>query len=62
MAIRTITQNTEASSLETSRAPRAYVIGMPLASMGLWMALLAPALVVLAISGNNGHEYRRRLA
>ncbi|WP_308113898.1 MFS transporter [Arthrobacter sp. ISL-30] len=49
MAIRTITQNTEASSLEPSKAPRAYVIGMPLASMGLWMALLAPALVVLAI-------------
>ncbi|MFF2319042.1 hypothetical protein ACFVTE_22570 [Arthrobacter sp. NPDC058097] len=31
------------------KAPRAYVIGMPIASAGLWMALLAPALVVLAI-------------
>lgn len=31
------------------RASRAYVIGMPIASAGLWMALLAPALVVLAI-------------
>ncbi|WP_407708933.1 MFS transporter [Arthrobacter nitrophenolicus] len=29
--------------------PRAYVIGMPIASAGLWMAVLAPALVVLAI-------------
>ena len=31
------------------KAPRAYVIGMPIASAGLWMAVLAPALVVLAI-------------
>ncbi|WP_246084613.1 MFS transporter [Pseudarthrobacter phenanthrenivorans] len=31
------------------RTPRAYVIGMPIASAGLWMAVLAPALVVLAI-------------
>ncbi|MDQ0674193.1 MFS family permease [Pseudarthrobacter siccitolerans] len=29
--------------------PRAYVVGMPIASAGLWMAVLAPALVVLAI-------------
>jgi MFS family permease len=32
-----------------AKAPRAYVIGMPIASAGLWMAVLAPALVVLAI-------------
>lgn len=32
-----------------ARTPRAYVIGMPIASAGLWMAVLAPALVVLAI-------------
>lgn len=32
-----------------TRTPRAYVIGMPIASAGLWMAVLAPALVVLAI-------------
>lgn len=32
-----------------AKAPLAYVIGMPIASAGLWMALLAPALVVLAI-------------
>jgi hypothetical protein len=31
------------------KTPRAYVIGMPIASAGLWMAVLAPALVVLAI-------------
>ncbi|WP_081709943.1 MFS transporter [Arthrobacter sp. 35W] len=31
------------------RAPRSYVIGMPIASAGLWMAVLAPAIVVLAI-------------
>ncbi|WP_054012784.1 MFS transporter [Arthrobacter sp. ERGS1:01] len=33
----------------TRRASRAYVIGMPIASAGLWMALLAPAIVVLAV-------------
>ncbi|GAB5080818.1 MFS transporter [Arthrobacter sp. AD-310] len=32
-----------------AKTPRAYVIGMPIASAGLWMAVLAPALVVLAI-------------
>lgn len=32
-----------------TKTPRAYVIGMPIASAGLWMAVLAPALVVLAI-------------
>ena len=32
-----------------AKTSRAYVIGMPIASAGLWMALLAPALVVLAI-------------
>ncbi|MGO4586726.1 hypothetical protein AB4Z38_23025 [Arthrobacter sp. 2RAF6] len=32
-----------------ARAPRAYVIGMLIASAGLWLAVLAPALVVLAI-------------
>lgn len=32
-----------------AKTPRAYVIWMPIASAGLWMALLAPALVVLAI-------------
>lgn len=62
MAVKTITQDSAASpasgtphsssstgSTATSKAPRAYVIGMPIASAGLWMAVLAPALVVLAI-------------
>lgn len=31
------------------RASRAFMIGLPIASAGLWMAVLAPALVVLAI-------------
>ena len=39
----------EASFKAQAKAPRAYVIGMPIASAGLWMAVLAPALVVLAI-------------
>jgi MFS family permease len=37
------------ASSSPAKAPRAYVIGMPIASAGLWMAVLAPALVVLAI-------------
>lgn len=37
------------SSPAPAKAARAYVIGMPIASAGLWMAVLAPALVVLAI-------------
>ncbi|WP_455836257.1 MFS transporter [Pseudarthrobacter siccitolerans] len=37
------------ASPSPAKAPRAYVIGMPIASAGLWMAVLAPALVVLAI-------------
>ena len=62
MAVKTITQDSAASpasgtpygssstsSTSTHKAPRAYVIGMPIASAGLWMAVLAPALVVLAI-------------
>lgn len=62
MAVKTITQDSAASpasgtphgssstsSISTRKAPRAYVIGMPIASAGLWMAVLAPALVVLAI-------------
>ena len=62
MAVKTITQDSAASpasgtpygssstsSTSTRKAPRAYVIGMPIASAGLWMAVLAPALVVLAI-------------
>ncbi|WP_427017671.1 MFS transporter [Pseudarthrobacter sp. P1] len=31
------------------RATLAYMVGMPIASTGLWMAVLAPAIVVLAI-------------
>lgn len=31
------------------RASRAFMIGLPIASAGLWMAVLAPAIVVLAI-------------
>ena len=62
MAVKTITQDSagspasgtpygssSTSSTSTRKAPRAYVIGMPIASAGLWMAVLAPALVVLAI-------------
>ncbi|WP_324643074.1 MFS transporter [Pseudarthrobacter sp. LT1] len=63
MAIKTITEDsaglpaggTSSSTVTTApagaptRTPRAYVIGMPIASAGLWMAVLAPALVVLAI-------------
>ena len=55
MAIESLSQETAApSALSTTaglpvKAPRAYVIGMPIASAGLWMAVLAPALVVLAI-------------
>lgn len=63
MAIKTITEDsaglpaggTSSSTVTTAPAgaptgtPRAYVIGMPIASAGLWMAVLAPALVVLAI-------------
>lgn len=37
------------SSPAPAKAARAYVIGMPIASAGLWMAVLAPALVVLAL-------------
>ncbi|WP_307794386.1 MFS transporter [Arthrobacter cavernae] len=51
MAIKTIPQTPAAVSGPAAAvpAPRAYVIGMPIASAGLWMALLAPAIVVLAI-------------
>lgn len=58
MAVRTINQESAAQAacqapssldLSISKAPRAYVIGMPIASAGLWMAVLAPAIVVLAI-------------
>ena len=63
MAVKTITEDsaglpaggTSATTVSTAtagaptRTPRAYVIGMPIASAGLWMAVLAPALVVLAI-------------
>ncbi|MHC6593854.1 MFS transporter [Arthrobacter sp. C152] len=63
MAVKTITEDsaglpaggTSPSTVQTApagaaaRTPRAYVIGMPIASAGLWMAVLAPALVVLAI-------------
>jgi MFS family permease len=41
--------STEPNSAAIGPASRAYVIGMPIASAGLWMAVLAPALVVLAI-------------
>lgn len=41
--------STQPSATAIGPAPRAYVIGMPIASAGLWMAVLAPALVVLAI-------------
>lgn len=33
----------------SQRASRAFMIGLPIASAGLWMAVLAPAIVVLAI-------------
>jgi MFS family permease len=33
----------------TQRAGKAFMVGLPIASAGLWMAVLAPALVVLAI-------------
>jgi len=63
VAVKTITEDsaglpaggTSATTVSTAtagaptRTPRAYVIGMPIASAGLWMAVLAPALVVLAI-------------
>ena len=58
MAVRTIKQDLAAQSapqapsspeISLQRASRAYVIGMPIASAGLWMAVLAPAIVVLAI-------------
>ena len=62
MAVTTITGDsagspagTQTSTVSTApagtpaRTPLAYVIGMPIASAGLWMAVLAPALVVLAI-------------
>ncbi|MFE4194371.1 MFS transporter [Paenarthrobacter sp. NPDC056912] len=53
MALDTNQQAPAASTLPKTAAigpaPRAYVIGMPIASAGLWMAVLAPALVVLAI-------------
>ncbi|CAH0289828.1 Multidrug resistance protein MdtL [Arthrobacter sp. Bi83] len=56
MAVTTITQDSAALAAPSpsprpsvTKAPRAYVIGMPIASAGLWMALLAPAIVVLAI-------------
>jgi MFS family permease len=55
VAIESISEETAAPPALSStagpsvKAPRAYVIGMPIASAGLWMALLAPALVVLAI-------------
>lgn len=42
MAERTIPQN-------LALASRAHVFGMPTASGGLWLAVLAPALVVFAI-------------
>ncbi|WLQ07263.1 MFS transporter [Arthrobacter oryzae] len=62
MAVKTISQDSAASPASgtplisttpsppaPAKASRAYVIGMPIASAGLWMAVLAPALVVLAI-------------
>ncbi|WP_026548311.1 MFS transporter [Paenarthrobacter nicotinovorans] len=43
------TEAAGAGNTPPKSASRAYVIGMPIASAGLWMAVLAPALVVLAI-------------
>jgi MFS family permease len=45
----TAVAGTQPGAAPVTPAPRAYVIGMPIASAGLWMAVLAPALVVLAI-------------
>ncbi|GAB3541695.1 MFS transporter [Arthrobacter tecti] len=37
------------TATNTQHASRAYVIGVPIANAGLWMSVMAPAVVVLAI-------------